>query len=58
MGQQAACIFDGKMKLLRAIYSHHQLDTVYGFKFINQACFEGLLKPINSDKNLVAEDYT
>ena len=31
---------------------------IMGFYLENQAYFEGLLKPINSDKNLVAEDYT
>ena len=24
-------LFDGKMKLLRSIYSHHQLNIDYGF---------------------------
>ena len=31
---------------------------IMGFNSENQAYFEGLLKPIDSDKNLVAEDYT
>ena len=29
-----------------------------GFDLENQVYFEGLLKPITSDKNLVAADYT
>ena len=49
-------LFDPKMKLLHSIYSHHQLNTDYGFLFQVEVYFEGLLKFIISDKNLLAED--
>ena len=48
--------FDGKMKLLRSIYSHQQLNIDCGFSFKVEFYLEGLLKPVTSHKNLVADD--
>ena len=37
-------------------YIRMYIILIMGFNFEVDAYFEGLLKPINSDKNLVAED--